>query len=356
MARPEQTEKPTPKRRHEARQRGQVPRSSDVSTSFIFIAAVVVIHIAFLTWVSSVEGMFRVTLTHLGTDPNVTPISAWGIFARAFNMLLPLLLVILLISGVIAYVANVLQFGFLFTGYPLVPKFSKLNPITGAQTVLFSRQTVVNLAKQLLKLGAVVVIIFMSIKDHLPMVYESARVSPHQWMTAVEGLAFTVALRFGIFLAVLALLDYAFQRYTLEQSLKMSRTEVKDEMRQSEGNPEVRQHVRQRQRAAARRRMMAAVPRATVVVTNPTHFACALEWDEVKMDAPLLTAKGADLLAKRIRDLAKEHKIPIVENPTLARTLYQKVELDSPVPPELYAATAQVIAFVYKLKRKTLAS
>ncbi|MFN2462117.1 MAG: flagellar biosynthesis protein FlhB, partial [Candidatus Velthaea sp.] len=149
--------------------------------------------------------------------------------------------------------------------------------------------------------------------------------------------------------------DYAWERRRLENSLKMSKQEIKDETRQSEGNPEAKGAVKQRQRAMARRRMMAAVPRATVVVTNPTHFAVALEWDDASMDAPVLVAKGADLIAKRIRELATEHGIPIMENPPLARTLYDKVQLDSPVPPNLYAAVAQVIAFVYKLKRRTIA-
>ena len=135
----------------------------------------------------------------------------------------------------------------------------------------------------------------------------------------------------------------------------MTKQEVKDEWRQSEGNPEAKAAVKKRQREFARRRMMQAVPRATVVVTNPTHFAVALEWDEIEMDAPVVVAKGADLLAKRIRDIAKEHGVPIMENPPLARTLYERVELDHPIPPNLYAAVAQVIAFIYKLKRKTIA-
>jgi flagellar biosynthetic protein FlhB len=135
----------------------------------------------------------------------------------------------------------------------------------------------------------------------------------------------------------------------------MTKTEVKDEQKQSEGNPESKAALRQRARAMARRRMMAAIPKATVVVTNPTHFAVALEWDELTMEAPVLTAKGADLIAKRIRELAEEHAIPVVENAPLARTLYAKVELDSPVPADLYAAVAQVVAFVYKLKNRTIA-
>jgi flagellar biosynthetic protein FlhB len=135
----------------------------------------------------------------------------------------------------------------------------------------------------------------------------------------------------------------------------MTKQEVKDEWRQSEGNPEARGAMKKRQREMSRRRMMQAVPRATVVVTNPTHFAVALEWDEMQMEAPVVIAKGADLIAKRIRDIAKEHNIPLMENPPLARTLYDKVEIDQAIPPNLYAAVAQVIAFVYKLKRKTIA-
>jgi flagellar biosynthesis protein FlhB len=181
------------------------------------------------------------------------------------------------------------------------------------------------------------------------------RSSPHEIVVSVEGLVFGIALRVGILLLIIGIADYVWERRRLETSLKMTRTEVKDEQRQSEGNPEARQALRQRQRAAARRRMMAAVPKATVVVTNPTHYAVALEWDELRMEAPILTAKGADLIAKRIRELAAEHDVPIMENPPLARTLYAKVELDAPVPPDLYAAVAQVIAFVYKLKNRTIA-
>jgi flagellar biosynthesis protein FlhB len=163
-------------------------------------------------------------------------------------------------------------------------------------------------------------------------------------------MAYGVGIRFGILLFVLGIADYFWEKHRLADSLKMTKTEVRDEHRQQEGNPEVRQAVKQRQRASARRRMMSSVPRATVVVTNPTHFAVALEWDEITMDAPILTCKGADLMARRIRELAREHNVPIMENPPLARALYDKVELDSPVPPNLYAAVAQVIAFIYKLK------
>jgi flagellar biosynthetic protein FlhB len=174
-------------------------------------------------------------------------------------------------------------------------------------------------------------------------------------VSTVEATVYAIALRFGILLFILGCADYAWEKWRLEQSLMMSKSEVKEEAKQAEGSPEAKSAVKQRQRAAARRRMMAAVPRATVVVTNPTHYAIALEWDELTMAAPVLIAKGADLMAKRIREVATEHGIPIMENPPLARTLYDKVALDSPIPPHLYSAVAQVIAFVYRLKNRSVA-
>jgi flagellar biosynthetic protein FlhB len=355
MARPEATEKATPKRRQEARGRGQVPRSSELATAFVLLTAFIILHAGFIAWGDTVAITMRAWFTHLAPMQPVTIYSAWGFYVRAFSALIPFLIVIFVAAVAVAYAANVLQFGFLFTAYSIRPKFSKLNPLTGIQNILFSPQTLVSLAKQILKLGAVAMIIFFTVKDDLPTIYNSARNAPHDWLVSIEGITFNIAIRFALFLVAVALLDYAYQRYQLEQSLKMSRTEVKDEQRQQESSPEIRQQVRQRQRAAARRRMMSSVPKATVVVTNPTHFACALEWDEINMEAPILTAKGADLMARRIKELAKEHSVPLVENPTLARTLYYQVDLDSPVPPELYAATAQIIAFVYRLKRKTIA-
>jgi flagellar biosynthetic protein FlhB len=356
MARPEQTEKPTPKRRGEARAGGRVARSAEVAPAFVLLAGIVIIHFGFTYWFGAIYALMRATFTHVVSEDPINIYSAWGYFARGFAPLGPILAIFFLAAMLISYAANVLQFGFLFTAGPLVPRFSKLNPLTGISSILISKQTLVSLAKQILKLLAVCFIIFLAVKDNLAMIYQSAHSSPHDWLVAIEGLIYGVALRFALFLVAMALLDYAYQRWQYEDSLKMSKAEVKDELRQMEGAPEAKQAVKQQQRAAARRRMMAAVPKATVVVTNPTHFACALEWDEVTMEAPVLTAKGADLMARRIRELAREHDVPLVENPTLARTLYYKVELDHPVPPELYAATAQVIAFVYRLKRKTIAS
>jgi flagellar biosynthesis protein FlhB len=251
--------------------------------------------------------------------------------------------------------ANIFQFGFLFSTRKLKPNFSSLNPIPGIKRLFFSAQTLVNLAKQLVKISLVAVIVFAQLHDQIPVFYSLAHASPYDLIMSIEGMAYGIGIRFGILFLVVGVADYYWEKHRLADSLKMTKTEVKDERIQSEGNPEMKNAVKARQRATARRRMMAAVPRATVVVTNPTHFAVALEWDEITMDAPILTAKGADLMARRIREVARENDVPIMENPPLARALYEKCELDSPVPPNLYAAVAQVIAFIYKLKNRTIA-
>jgi flagellar biosynthetic protein FlhB len=355
MANPDATEKPTPKRRAEARERGQVPRSQDIGSSAIFIAIVVALHLGFMAAVGASLQAFQITILAAGSRAPLTFGTIGGLFARALQPYISLVALAFLSALTIAILANVLQFGFLFAPKLLAPNFGKLNPLAGLKRIFFSPQTLVQLAKQLLKLTVVIVISWMGIRGNIPALYALAHASPHDLLTTIEGIIYGIGIRVGIFLLLLGIVDYAWERRRLEQSLKMTKTEVKDEQRQSEGNPEARAALRQRARAMARKRMMAAVPKATVVVTNPTHFACALEWDELNMDAPVLTAKGADLIARRIRELAVEHNIPIVENPPLARTLYAKVELDSPVPADLYAAVAQVIAFVYKLKHRTIA-
>jgi flagellar biosynthetic protein FlhB len=356
MAKPGQTEKPTEKRKADARKKGQVARSPDIASASVFIAIVVALHAGFNTTVALAAQAFIIAFAHLG-HPQAPTIHS--VLNLAIQNLTPYIAILLMAFGaavVIGIAANLAQFGLMFSPHMLKPNFSKLNPITGFSRVMFSPQTLVQLLKQLLKLSVVASIVYSQVHDRLPVFYMLAHASPMAIASTVEDTAFAIGIRFGVLLLILGCADYGWERWRLEQSLMMSKTEIKEESKQSEGSPEAKGAVKQRQRAAARRRMMAAVPRATVVVTNPTHYAIALEWNEDTMAAPVLVAKGADLMAKRIRELAAEHRIPILENPPLARTLYDKVPLDSPVPADLYAAVAQVIAFVYKLKNRTIAS
>lgn len=283
-----------------------------------------------------------------------TVASVWMLFARGFGGM-ALLMAALFAAALIAGIGvNLLQTGVVLSFTPITPSFNKINPLSGFQR-LFSKTVLVNLGKQVVKLGAVLVIIYTSVAGNVNTLMMLGQLPPKNAIALVGDLMFSIGWKFGFLLVLVGLLDFAYEKWQYEESLKMTKQEVKDEYRQSEGNPEAKGAMKRRQREFARRRMMAAVPKATVVVTNPTHFAIALEWDELKMEAPVVTAKGADLIAKRIREIAQEHGVPIMENPPLARTLYAKVELDQSIPPNLYAGVAQVIAFVYKLKRKTIA-
>jgi flagellar biosynthesis protein FlhB len=354
MARPEQTEKATPKRRQEARERGQVPRSVDLAGAVIFLSVVLVLHAAFVPMLNGLQGTATAYFSHIADYGDPTYHSLIRLFMAAGSGVAWVVLLVFAIAIVAGIAANLLQFGFVLTTVPFKWNFGRLNPINGFKN-LFSKRIFVNLAKQFIKLSAVAIIVYSTLAANIDIFARVGQSDPAGVIDLTFNVIFSVAWKFGLFLVVVALFDYAYERWQLEENLKMTKQEVKDEHRQSEGNPEAKMAMKKRQREFARRRMMQAVPRATVVVTNPTHFAVALEWDEVKMDAPIVTAKGADLLAKRIRDIAREHDVPIMENPPLARTLYDHVELDHPIPPNLYAAVAQVIAFVYKLKRKIIA-
>lgn len=354
MAKPEQTEKATPKRKEEARKRGQVAKSPELAGSAIFLAAVFVLHGFLAPGLQSVTAMMRTIFGNAADMEPLTVHSVWSLFAGGFLTIGLVLVVLFACTMGIAFLANVMQFGFLFTLKAIAPKFSKINPLTGFQR-LFSKQVAVNLAKQILKLGAVIVILWTTIGAHLSIFAQVGQTTPATMVALTSDLVFEIAWKFGTLLLVIAIADYAYERWQSEESMKMSKQEVRDEHRQAEGNPEAKGAFKRKQREFARRRMMSAVPRATVVVTNPTHFAVALEWHDDGMAAPVVVAKGADLMAKRIRELAREHGVPIMENPPLARTLYDRVEIDEAIPPNLYAAVAQVIAFVFKLKRRTIA-
>jgi flagellar biosynthetic protein FlhB len=354
VARPEQTEKATPKRREEARGRGQVAKSPDLAGAAVFLAGVFVLHACVPLALSSLSATVKEILWRIHEHQDFTVNSVWMLFARGFGgvaLLLGALFAAALVTGI---GVNLLQTGVVLTFTPLTPSFNKINPLTGFQR-LFSKTVLVNLAKQLMKLGAVLIIIYTSVAGNVNTLMMLGQLPAQNAIAFVGELMFSIGWKFGFLLVIVGLLDFAYEKWQYEETLKMTKQEVKDEYRQSEGNPEAKGAVKRRQREFARRRMMAAVPKATVVVTNPTHFAVALAWDELKMEAPVVTAKGADLVAKRIREIAGEHGVPIMENPPLARTLYAKVELDQAIPPNLYAAVAQVIAFVYKLKRKTIA-
>jgi flagellar biosynthetic protein FlhB len=351
MAKPEQTEKATPKRRSEARKRGQVAKSADLSGAVIFLTIATILHFMLFQAFLGAAHMVHIALDQPRPveDPTIDSASN-TVFAIAHGAIFPMG-VLFGITVIVSILINVLQVGFTLTLQPLKPNFSRLNPIAGIQR-LFSAQSIVNLAKQIFKMSILCMLIYQAINGNIGEIYSLSEESPLRLVHFVDDLLFSVSIRFGFFLLGLGMFDYFWERHRLAEMLKMTKTEVKDETRQQEGSSEAKGVFKRRQREIARKRMMTAVPTATVIITNPTHFAVALKWDEEKMAAPVLVAKGADLMAKRIRDLGRQHEIPLIENPPLARALYRDVPLDTPIPAELYSAVAKVIAFVFALRAR----
>jgi flagellar biosynthetic protein FlhB len=270
-----------------------------------------------------------------------------GSLARHFSLIAP----VFGAAVVASILVHVLQVGVLFTTDPLLPRFNRLNPVSGLSR-LVSLQAVSELLKAVLKLAIVGIVAFSSLRADLPTLFQLGEQGVGPFFAGLSGMAGGLLGKSGMALLVLGGIDYAFQRWQHEQSLKMTKQEVKDEARQQDIDPKIKARIRSMQRALSRSQMMAAVPKATVVITNPTHLAVALTYNQGKMAAPQVVARGAGHLAERIRALAKEAGVPIMENKPLAQTLYRHVEVGEYIPATLYKAVAQVLAYVYSLQRK----
>lgn len=253
--------------------------------------------------------------------------------------------------AIIAVLINFIQAGAVFSMDPLRPKWDRINPLQGFKR-LFSPRSIVELAKSLIKLGIVGYILWGSLQNEiLPWTEKSG----HMPALAIAGgfwnILNGIIIRIISFLLVLAILDYIYQRWEYAKSLRMSKKEIRDEFKQMEGDPLIKNKIRQRQRQMAMRRMMQDVPKADVIITNPTHYAIALQYDASTMSAPKVLAKGEGFIAAKIREVAEENNVPIVENPPLARALFKAAEIGDSIPADLYQAVAEVLAFVYRLRR-----
>lgn len=345
----EKTEQATERRRRETRKRGQVARSLEVNSVSILLASFCILLIFrehFLTEFRQIMSGF----INLGSSYSFSLSNTRNLFIymmwRYFSILLPVF-VLLAIVGV---AVNIMQIGFLFTGEPLKPKLEKINPLAGAKR-LFSRRTLETLVKDILKIIVVGWIGYSSIRSIMDNILSMAGSSAGQIISFTGFSVFKIAMKILIGYAILAILDYAFQRWDYENSMKMTRQEIREEMKQLEGDPLLRARVRSVQREMARRRMMAEVPEAEVVITNPTEIAVAISY-ELGMSAPVVVAKGRKLIAEKIRMIAEEAGVPIIENVILAQALYKAVDIGYPIPEELFTAVAELLAYVYRLKGK----
>jgi flagellar biosynthesis protein FlhB len=347
------TEKPTQKQRNKARKEGRVARSIEVNSAAVLLATIAVLMLTAPRLLSRSEaimsdGLGRAGSPSLASTSGLHELTMWGLHA--------LLVTVAPIAGaamVAGILASVLQVGVKFTPKSLQPSFAKLNPLAGLKR-MFSPSQTVELSKSLAKTGVVAAVAFFAVWPRIPTLGTLVGMPPGAILVQTAGLVSSVALRVALALAVIAALDYAWQRHRHEKSLRMTKEELRKEAKESDVSPELKGALRRRQSEAARRRMMADVPTADVVVVNPTHYAVALRYDGSKV-APEVIAKGVDLLAAAIRRAAEEAGVTIVHEPPLARALYRDVELGHMIPEELFAAVAQVLAFVFRTARRRVA-
>ena len=341
---------PTPHRREQAREKGQVAYSQDLGSAMLLLVG------AGLLWFlgrNLASSMARVTQRLLGepidlaTNDNTLLASSAGLFVEIGGALLPLLGLLLLA----AVATSISQVGFLFVPSKLAPDITRLNPISGLKRI-FSSQGFARLGFGLFKVLVVALVSVAVLWSRGAQVLEASQLETIELATLIADAGFSTVFWVGFALLVLALGDLAFQKWKHEQDLKMTAQEMKEEMKNLQGNPEVAARRKQVQRQMALARLSDSVPKADVVVTNPTELAVALQYDIDNMAAPVVVAKGAGVIAQRIRRLALENDVPIVERKPLARLLYKEVEVNQPVPSESYSAVAEVLAYVYQLKGK----
>jgi flagellar biosynthetic protein FlhB len=350
----EKTQEATPHRRQTARDEGQVPQSQDLSSAALLVGATVVL-------MYFGRDLFQVlaTLTaeQLGgeawmqTDAQTAAITWNAILIRLARVLMPIIGMLLLLTVVI----HLGQVGLLYLPQQLAPDFSRIDPLKGAQR-LFSLSSVVRLGFGLFKIGLIIPVALWCVRDHYDVILSLPTRAVPDIGALMTDILLGTCLKIGIALLILAIFDYGYQRWKFERDLRMTEQEVREEFKMMQGDPQMAARRRQVQRQLVMNRLQSLVPKADVVVTNPTELAVAIQYDPDTMEAPIVVAKGAGVLAQRIRRLALEHNIPILERKPLAQTLYKNVDLNKPIPAEQYAAVAEILRYVYQLQGKSLPS
>ncbi|NLI67209.1 MAG: flagellar biosynthesis protein FlhB [Bacilli bacterium] len=348
----EKTEKATPKRREDERKKGRVAKSQDVNTALLLFFSFILLAIMGAFMREQMMGMYTDVFTNfIHWEVNIDTIKR--IFLEMLKYFMFIVAPIMLVAVIITIASNLIQVGFLFTTEPLKFDLKKIDPIKGAKRI-FSLRALVELLKSFLKITFVGIITFSVIwiyKDDIMML---ALKTPETSVSFFGKVTITMGIAAAIALIILAILDYMYQKYDFEKSIRMSKQDIKDEHKNIEGDPLIKSRIREQQRQIAMRRMMEEVPKADVVITNPTHYAVAIKYDENVADAPFVVAKGIDQVALRIIEIAKEHDVMTVENRPLARSLYHAVEVNETIPEEFFQAVAEVLAYVYTLEQRSV--
>lgn len=347
---PRKTEKATPRRRQKAREEGQVLRSQDIPISATLIA----VFILFLFYLPfAFYTLFRYFKYTLANYPYIFSSAMENFILYTFKVATMLILPVLTILLAVGVISNVAQFGFLFTLKPLTPKLDKINPLSGLKRI-FSLATVFELTRNILKLVVAVVISYFVVSYLISDFLRFATISIADQMAIMVKTIMVLLFAFATLSVPIAIIDFFYRRYEYEENLKMTKDEIKEERKSYEGNPTIKKEIRKRMRILAMRRMIKEVPKADVVITNPEHFAVALKYEKGKMEAPKVIAKGQDNIALKIKEVAKEHNVKIVEDPPLARGLYESCDIGDYIPERFYVAVAKILAEIYKTKKITV--
>ncbi len=350
----EKTEPATSKKLQDARNEGQVAKSQELNYAISLIALFIILKI-FISYIG--ENLFYNFAANYKKIPDFIDESIGGMSVRLATLvinntiltILKILAPVLVIGFLVALLSNILQVGWKVTTKPMKPKFSKLNPINGFKRI-FSKDSMFELVKSIAKIGLILYVAYSAISDHQDELFLLYDIPLLQVILLVGDIVISAGLNISLVYMLVGIADWCYQKHKFKEDMKMTKQEVKDEYKNTEGNPEIKGRQRSKMREASQRRMMQELPNADVVITNPTHYAVAIRYDASQFSAPIVVAKGENYLAMKIREAAKEHQIEIVENKPLARMLYANVDVGEEVPPELYQAVAEVLAFVYSLK------
>ena len=352
----EKTEPATQKKLEDARKKGQVAKSREITNGLELLALFLILRfwvghmgIQFLEIFNNIYSKISdITIFWQGTMPQ------WDtrvVFRQMMLQVLVIVAPILAIGFAIAFITDVAQVKWKPTLEPMKPKLSKLNPLKGFKK-FFSLNALVELVKSIAKIGLILYVCYNYLKDKWPMLLNLYDVTLMQALELIAVMVTDLGIRVALLYMLIAFADFAYQKIKFKNDMKMTKQEIKEEYKQQEGDPQVKNKIRQKMRESSMRRMMQELPQADVVITNPTHYAVAIKYDPKVADAPLVIAKGENYLAARIKEVARENKVEIVENKPLARMLYANVDIGQAVPPELYQAVAEVLAFVYQLQGK----
>lgn len=350
----EKTEPATQKKLEDARKEGKVAKSKDLTQGIDLLVLFLLIKVFVAYMGDRFMTLFDSTL---GRMAEFMEVNQKGVSMQAFGMvlnnaILELFLIVwpfLVFGFVITFIVTVYQVGWKVTAKPMEPKLSKFNPVNGFKRI-FSKDSLFELLKSIVKVGVIAYVAYTNVVDEVENLFILYDISLNQAIALVGNIIIDFGIEISIIFIVIGLIDYIYQKWKFGEDMKMTKQEVKDEYKNTEGNPEIKGRIRQKMREASQRRMMQDVPKADVVITNPTHFAVAIKYDAEVSKAPIVVAKGEDYLAQKIKEVAREHNVEIVENKPLARMLYHNVDIGAEIPPELYQAVAEVLAMVYHMK------